>query len=168
MSGVKSSYNKKHVDAIQGVIDKKFPLVKKNPNSIEWTSRHTDSYNCIAWAMGEDYRWWWPVGSPIDKNYWPAEAPKDVTVEAFDIAFSTKGYKTCRNGDFKEGVEKVALYIDEDGLPTHAARMLRDGVWASKLGPSIDIHHTHEALQSSSSGKSSYGVVGKYYSRKKK
>ena len=42
---------------------------------------------------------------------------------------------------------KVALYADEWGGWTHAARQLADGWWTSKLGPAEDIlHRTPSAL----------------------
>jgi hypothetical protein len=39
------------------------------------------------------------------------------------------------------GIEKVALFENASGKPTHAARQLRSGAWTSKLGKNIDIEH---------------------------
>jgi hypothetical protein len=44
-------------------------------------------------------------------------------------------------------MKKVALYVDKDGLWTHAAKQMVDGTWTSKLGNWEDIiHHTPQAL----------------------
>jgi len=98
------------------------------------------AYNCIAWAAGEDFRWWWPI-----RGYWPPGAPRALTVDAFIVAFATKGYSACADGLLENGYEKVAIYAQRDMygaiIPTHAARQLQCGCWASKLGPLEDIEH---------------------------
>jgi hypothetical protein len=63
------------------------------------------------------------------------------TVEAFVAAFSTLGYRRCPTGALEPGVEKVAIFVDTSGTPTHAARQLENGAWTSKLGKSVDIEH---------------------------
>lgn len=93
-------------------------------------------YNCIAWAAGDDSRWWWPA----DQGYWPPDAPKELTLQAFLAAFATLGYHQCGGAHLEEGFEKVALY-SKGGIPTHAARQLRDGFWTSKMGRDADISH---------------------------
>jgi hypothetical protein len=50
------------------------------------TSPKTRNYNCVAWAAGDDARWWWP--SPV--AYWPV-ANVSETVAAFVDAFGTLG-----------------------------------------------------------------------------
>jgi hypothetical protein len=44
------------------------------------------------------------------------------------------------------GFEKVALYADAAGIPTHAARQLSGGKWTSKLGRREDIEHALDDL----------------------
>jgi hypothetical protein len=105
------------------------------------TSPKNAEYNCIAWAADDMSRPWWP-----DKNgigYWPIGVPREATLEAFVAAYETIGYVPCDNGDLEETVEKIAIYADADGCPTHAARQLKTGKWTSKLGSSatIDIEH---------------------------
>ena len=46
----------------------------------------------------------------------------------------------------EEGVEKIALYADQGGEPTHMARQLRSGKWTSKLGELEDIEHDDLAI----------------------
>jgi hypothetical protein len=57
------------------------------------------------------------------------------------------------------GFEKIAIYVDGDGVPTHAARQLSDGAWTSKLGEWEDIRHlTLEAMEDDGLGLG-YGKV---------
>jgi hypothetical protein len=73
--------------------------------------------------------------------FWPANVPREETLEAFVAAFSTLGYSVTEDPSREPGVEKVALYSDRIGTPTHAARQLPNGQWTSKLGKDIDIEH---------------------------
>jgi len=113
-----------------------FPLLD-DANSIR-TSEATTQYNCIAWAAGDNTRKWWPHRL----GYWPPEALMVETIAAFNAAFASLGYAPCANGDRERGWQKVALYTDAEGTPTHMARQLEDGTWTSKLGNDIDITHT--------------------------
>lgn len=72
--------------------------------------------------------------------YWPTGNPT-VALWNFEEAFASIGYEVCSNGDLEPGYEKVALYVDRNGTPRHAARQAGDGAWLSKLGPDIDIRH---------------------------
>ena len=102
------------------------------------TSPVTEGYNCIAWAAEDDQRWWWPTR---DDGYWPPNAPRSETVESFVLAFKTLGYEVCDNGEMEEQCNKIALYVDDGGSPTHMARQLQNGFWTSKLGNFHDITH---------------------------
>jgi hypothetical protein len=42
--------------------------------------------------------------------------------------------------------QKIAIYIDVSGTPTHAARQLPNGKWTSKLGWLEDIEHELDGL----------------------
>jgi hypothetical protein len=101
-------------------------------------------YNCIAYAAGETDKRWWPHPDKF-AFYWPEHLPREPvnreTVENFLLAFEWKGYKRgCKNGEFEEGVEKVALFTIA-GVPKHAARQLESGCWTSKCGRLEDIQH---------------------------
>lgn len=109
----------------------------------EVTSPSANRYNCIAWAAGDQSRWWWPASS----YYWPVGAPRERTLSAFLEAFETLGYVECESATLEPRVERIALYARDHSLtgqpiPTHAARQLADGRWTSKLGSSIDIVHS--------------------------
>jgi len=108
------------------------------------TSPFDTDYNCIGWAAtaGKD-EWWWPDAA--DQYVWPAGVPRAVTVPAFVAALRTLGYEPCADGSHEPLMEKVALFA-RDGVPTHAARQLPDGLWTSKLGPDEDISHPLDGL----------------------
>lgn len=107
------------------------------------TSPSDRRYNCIAWTAADETRWWWP--DPDNVAYWPEKVPREETIEAFVDAYRTLGYSPCADGEHELGHEKVALYALQR-VPTHAARQLADGRWSGKLGRSVDIAHSLEAL----------------------
>lgn len=124
------------------------------------TSKDTVSYNCIAHAAEVNDFWWWPADGP--GIFWPPEVPKEETLASFVQAYSALGYEVCKSGsrDLEPGFKKIALYVDEDGIPTHAARQLPSGEWTSKLGRSEDIaHQTLEALEGGDGQALGYGSV---------
>lgn len=47
----------------------------------------------------------------------------------------------CGDGSPEVGFQKVAIYVDSKGIPTHAARQLLNGQWTSELGQDIDVRH---------------------------
>jgi hypothetical protein len=104
------------------------------------TSPLSWEYNCIAWAVGLTDSWWWPVPG----RFWPADVPRDETLEAVIAAFATRTFSSCSSSTLEAGLEKIAIYAKEN-VPTHAARQLSNGWWTSKLGPSFDIEHANLA-----------------------
>jgi hypothetical protein len=112
----------------------------------EITSEPTQEYNCIAWAAGESDRFWWPG------RFWPASVGRKVNRANFIRAFESIGYKMCETPDVEAGYEKVALY-ESNGEPTHAARLLPNGRWTSKLGWEHDISHSLEGLNGDNYGE---------------
>lgn len=108
------------------------------------TSPVDPRYNCIAWAAGDQSRWWWP--DPQSQSYWPLEAPREVTLGAFIQAYGLLGYTETCSAAHEAGKQKVAIYTFASGTPTHASRQVPDGWWASKLGEEIDIEHELGAL----------------------
>ena len=106
-------------------------------------SDKTNSYNCIAWAVGDTSRWWWPLPLRGGGNYWPEDTPRDETMEAFVTLFKNRGYTECDDGSLEDGNEKVAIFAKVNGrpVPTHAAYQLESGKWTSKLGRFEDVIH---------------------------
>lgn len=127
------------------------------------TSPTTPAYNCIAWAAGDNSRWWQPDSQY--NYYWPDGVPREHTLTAYTAAYQTLGYETCDGGELEKGFEKVVIYIDPAlGTPTHAARQLPDGQWTSKLGQNVDI--SHQDPETLTGGK--YGTVAQFMKRRLK
>ena len=103
------------------------------------TSPPTPDYNCIAWAYGDNTKWYWPMS---DFSFWPNDIEQEVMLSSFISLFSKQGYAVCDSDELEIGFEKVAIYSDKQGVPTHAARQLNDGTWTSKLGMLFDVSHT--------------------------
>lgn len=125
-----------------------FPCL--GPDNHEVTSPSTPRYNCIAWAVGDERRWWWP--DPDEVAYWPVPAPRLETIAAFVAAFGTLGFLPCETSAAEPGYQKIALYALGEN-PTHAAHQLSDGRWSSKLGRSVDVAHRLDALDGPLYGK---------------
>lgn len=141
------------------VIEISFPNIVSSGYSI--TSPATREYNCIAWAATDTDIWWEP-----DQNnsyYWPPELPREYTLNAYIKAYESLNYTICESGECEEGLEKIAIYVDADNKPTHAARQLSSGHWTSKLGQLEDIQHaTLDGLSGSW-----YGTVAVFLKRPK-
>ena len=108
----------------------------------EIASPPTRTYNCLAWAAGENFRNWWP--DPFGVGYWPQDVPREVTTEAFLRAYKTRGFTLCFDGALETDIEKIALYgtgAPGAETPTHAALQLESGEWTSKLGSFEDVKH---------------------------
>jgi hypothetical protein len=117
------------------------------------TSPRADTSNFIAWAAGDTTRWWWPDDPDLPyKAHWPDGAARVERLEAFCEAFATFGYSVCQAEELEPGFEKIALFGDAQGIPTHAARQLLNGRWTSKLGLLEDIEHALHDLEGAAYG----------------
>jgi len=112
------------------------------PNQIK--SDEAEDYNCIAWAAGDNTQWWEP--DVWGNYYWPPNVPRQITLDAFIKAYETLGFVRCRDGKHEDNIIKIALYVDAQGIPTHAARLLPNGKWTSKCGIYEDIEHELKEL----------------------
>lgn len=122
---------------VKDVVERLFPRLVGTTYRV--TSPAQPDYNCIAWAAGDDSRWWEP--DVFGMYYWPEAAPRGYTLKAYAAAFQCLGFEICENSTMEEKWEKVAIFVGEDGVPTHASRQLPDGTWTSKLGKLEDIVH---------------------------
>ena len=129
------------------------------------TSDCTWDYNCIAWAVNKQDRWWWPFGKTPQgvEAYWPRKASKKVTLNAFESMFKLHHYKRTKNNSdaHEKGVEKVAIFV-LNGKVTHAARQLEDGSWTHKIGARIDLQSTLKSVEGPL-----YGKVARIMQRKR-
>ena len=135
-----------------------FPNSRDEPFGM--TSPHTPSYNCIAWAFGDNSKWFWP--DPENTYYWPENISREVTIESFIQLFNSIGYIVCNGQELELEYEKIAVFTDENGEPTHAARQLENGFWTSKLGRHIDVQHTINSIE-----EGDYGMVELFMKRLK-
>ena len=75
-------------------------------------------------------------------TYWPPGVVAFSTTNAHTAAFVAIGYEICDSADLEDGYEKVAIYANSEGAPSHAARQLASGSWTSKMGGAEDIEHS--------------------------
>jgi hypothetical protein len=98
----------------------------------------TDTYNCIAWACGDTQKWW----QPGPKTFWPVSSdPYDTTTANLFAALAAVGFVVCPDEALESGFEKIAVYAQSLATYTHAARLLPNGKWTSKLGDWELIEH---------------------------
>ncbi len=135
------------IERVKNLVVQKYPKIDRSILRI--TSPQDESYNCIAYAGGDETRWWWP-----DINgfaYWPISLRVE-TLPCFQAAFEKLGYKLCASEDLEQDFEKIAIF-SLGSAPTHAAKQLDNGVWSSKLGKSFDISHDLHGIENEEYGK---------------
>ena len=130
------------------------------------TSREDWTYNCFAFAAGDREHWWDPEErgpTPSMRGFWFEDLPRDITVPNFIAAYAKFGFERCTDGLVEEGFEKIAIYADSDGRPTHASRQLPNGRWMSKAGGYEDFAHFLDSLEGNAGEE--YGSVVVYLKR---
>jgi hypothetical protein len=145
-----------------------FPKLRKN--AYEVTSDADWAYNCVAHAAGKNDLPWWPAAEDAEGIFWPSGVDRAETVDAFVAAFRTVGYRPCEGSEdgpgFIVGFEKVVIYVDTEGVPSHTAKQTQGGRWTSKLGEWEDIEHDFlENLAAGPDGRRGYGKPVKYLIR---
>lgn len=144
-------------------LESDFPKLSSGGYSVE--SPEDVKYNCIAFAVGNPTRNWQWMPRATGGYYWPPDIVGDETIEAWTRVFRLHGYRQCENGEFENGVEKIALYTDPDGIPTHVAKQdIVKGKWVSKLGKGHDIYHDSYRLLEGFDGHE-YGTAVRFMSR---
>jgi hypothetical protein len=120
--------------------------------SYQVTSPQDANYNCVAWAVGDTSRFWYEINAK--GYYWPPGTGSADTIDGWKRVFEIHGYKEAGTSQFDPAFEKVAIYVDPDGLPSHVARQTDSRSWASKLGKGCDIEHASlDALEGHEYGK---------------
>lgn len=138
----------------------KFPNLKPEA-CFNGVSPETDSYNCVAWGASDAKNWWEPDDEM--QYYWPDNAPRNYTVDAYVAALRVRGFEVCQDASLEPGLEKVAIFTLQREFQ-HVARQLADGNWTSKMGPCEDIQHT----ELSAVAGPFYGNPSSYMARKVK
>ncbi len=110
------------------------------------TSEPNVFYNCFAWAGGDTEINWEPSKSRYVKWFTKSNA---WTLENFIENYAHIGYtEITESSELEPEYEKIAIYVNDEGEPAHAARQQDDGTWTSKLGIIDDIEHrTLECLE---------------------
>ena len=139
-----------------------FPLL--NSGNSTRTSPLSEAYNCIAWAVEEYDKQYWPDASDNASEtavVWPKGIPNDETVEAFVAFFKLFGYELCDGPEFEDGFTKVVIFVNHRNEPTHACRQVPSRKkWTSKMGwDGVDIEHDD---LSSLEGQTPYGAARVY------
>lgn len=114
-----------------------FPDLQEG-TSLEFTSEVDPNYNCLAWAVSCNTRYF-ERGKGC---FWPWDNIADDTPEGWAEVCQVHGFIPipAQNTGFVFGVEKIAILVNAEG-ELHAARQDRNGWWKSKLGgwgPDID------------------------------
>jgi len=144
--------------------DKFFEAFPHLDRTIKPHSPHTSTYNCIAFALGFEDKSWWPVEEQNTDAYWPRDScPRTDTISTFIATFAKLGFEPCTHEHSEDGYEKIALFTDETGEPTHAARLCSNETWASKCGGNVDIEHKLRELEGPA-----YGKVTMFFRRHRK
>lgn len=139
------------------------PLRDVDSSCWEKTSEKDGRYNCVAWAVEDQSRNIWPIPVGLGHQSWPRELEQRISLETFRKLFEMYGYELCEDTEHENGTEKIAIYKDENGKPTHVTRQLTSGEWSSKIGRGIDISHgRHDLLEGVH-----YGSVALIMKRKK-
>ena len=111
-------------------------------------------YNCIAWVIGDNTKWYEPFGNVLPSAsppyFWPdgiPGRPNDKSYTTYVSFFEFHGYHVTDNELVELGYSKIAIYVKNNEF-RHVARQTSDGKWSSKLGKQEDITHELRALES--------------------
>ena len=127
------------------------------------TSAIADVPNCVGWALHDRNQFWDPSMVGVSGYYWPPGVPREWTLNSIRRVFQIHGYEECDSAELETGFEKIAIYVDPLGEPTHVTVQKDSGAWSSKLGVYEDIEHpTLDSLESVA-----YGSVSVKMKRKR-
>lgn len=140
-------------------------LLFANLRPSDWreTSDEDYHYNCIAWAVGNTRTWWEPSGFRI--HYWPPGVDMEYSLESYTKVYEIHGYEISETADLEDGFEKVAIYVDALGIPSHAALQKESGAWTSKIGEYEDIEH--DTLDGLEGKEPAFGKVARILKRRR-
>lgn len=99
------------------------------------TDNPTLSYNCIGWSLCSRLLGWRWLPDRLE------DEPAAQQIAWFDELYANYGWRPSATCDSEDGLRKIALYCDDSGTPTHAAKQIRIDVWESKCGADRRITH---------------------------
>lgn len=136
-------------------LQKVFP--KLNDQNHKRISKATARYNCLAFACGDERKWWEP--KPGGRYHWPAHIPPSTSLTTVVRIFTSNGYTETDNRQVEAGYLKAAIYVELDDIEIYSHVALSDGnVWKSKLGKGQDIEHDSLDLLEGQN-QDEYGIV---------
>ena len=125
----------------ESTIEELFPRLASGHSWYEIASPPDGRYNCVAFAVGDTTRKWWPIKGGAAGFYWPFE-PTGDQIGDFLTLFESEGYVRCEHGESEDGLIKVAIFLNDWGAVKHIAfQPTAADHWLSKLGESYDIKH---------------------------
>jgi hypothetical protein len=142
-----SAERKRYLEALFPMLARRAYVVRDGPSN---------TFNCIAWAMGSTSEWWWPDMYSL----WPIRERR-VTVACFATLLESEGFEPAEDAMPETGYVKIAMYV-LDGVPTHMARIESAAVWSSKLGRDELIEHEPDALNGAE-----YGAPAFFFRKKR-
>jgi hypothetical protein len=127
-------------DARQDV-DERFPTLARVGYQI--MSPRDGRYNCVAWVLRDRTNWWEPA---LDGAFWPRKVSEEELengdLPEYERVFRGLGYERCSDDSLVPGLEKIAVYANEDEF-AHVSYQRADGTWSSKLGKLNDVKHAN-------------------------
>src|SRR5262245_58321372 len=96
-------------EEIRAALKSDFPTLGDN---FFLNSSASGRYNCIAWAVGDETKWWEPSTDP--RHHWPTDIPKDPSLGTITSLLKKYRFLTCASMQLSPRTEKVAIYC-EDG-----------------------------------------------------
>lgn len=142
-----------------------FPELARD-SAFKVTSDEDDHYNCIGFAIGYNDLWIAIGRDNIPWFWWPDSVPYNREPNSLVKTFMYFGFEECADDKMEEGYDKVALY-SKNGFWTHAARIIGNGLYHSKLGESFDILHSPgNVMDQTVDPRISYGKPFAYMKRK--
>ncbi len=131
------------------------------------TSNKDENYNCIAWAMRLSDRW--VDTKKTAGHWWPSEiTQQSFTQQGLIDAFKALKFVETTNPKPERGYDKVALYFNPyTNCWSHAARVLEEHLYHSKVGGLWDIHHSDGNVMHICDPKRTYGYIYGYVKRPK-
>jgi hypothetical protein len=113
-------------------IERDFPLLIGKEYEL---SDENFNYNCLAYALGDENRWWEPPR--MSGRYWPDGFASDTTVATVESILRVSGFTEELEPSATPITHAVAIYAEGNEW-THFARF-SEGEWSSKLGEGHDV-----------------------------
>ncbi len=127
--------------------EKSFPNSFKEP--FEITSPKTSEYNCLAWALDDNTKWY----ESDDDYYWFNGIARNNTLNTIQAIFENLGFQRTDNIEFQLGIERIALFSKDNDECLHLASQIDNDKWTSKLGSSYDVIHSLKSIENGIYGK---------------